>query len=89
MERSERRKRRGAAQAKGGKPPMSRASSIVPLEIVERHIFVTRGQKVMIDADLARFYSVETKALNRVVKRNTTRFPADFMFQLTAVEAKT
>jgi hypothetical protein len=47
---------------------------------------MVRGQKVMLDADLARLYCVETKALNRAVQRNRDRFPADFMFQLTGEE---
>jgi len=47
-----------------------------------------RGQKVMVDADLAQLYGVETKALNRAVKRNIGRFPSDFMFQLTPGEAE-
>jgi ORF6N domain len=46
-----------------------------------------RGEKVMLDRDLARLYQVEVKVLNQAVKRNSSRFPADFMFQLTAVEA--
>jgi hypothetical protein len=45
-----------------------------------------RGEKVLLDADLAGLYGVETKALNRAVKRNAKRFPADFMFQLTSTE---
>lgn len=49
---------------------------------VARHIYDIRGQKVMLDADLATLYGVETKNLIRGVKRNITRFPADFMFQL-------
>jgi hypothetical protein len=53
---------------------------------VEQRILVIRGQKVMIDTDLAELYGVPTKALNQAVKRNTERFPADFMFQLTAEE---
>jgi hypothetical protein len=47
---------------------------------------VLRGQRVMLDADLARVYAVSTKRLNEQVKRNEARFPADFMFQLTAKE---
>ena len=54
-------------------------------EIVER-IFVIRGQKVMMDKDLAEMYGVEVKVLNQSVKRNLSRFPADFMFQLTQLE---
>jgi hypothetical protein len=53
---------------------------------IAQRIFVVRGHKVMLDADLARLYGVTTKRLNEQVKRNTKRFPADFMFQLTAVE---
>lgn len=53
---------------------------------VEQRIWVIRGQKVMIDADLAELHGVSTKALNQAVKRNAEHFPADFMFQLTAEE---
>src|ERR1700730_9806367 len=60
----------------------------VPVELVERRIYLIRGQKVMLDADLAELYQVETKTLNRQVKRNADRFPEDFMFQLTAEEAE-
>ncbi|MFN8628003.1 MAG: ORF6N domain-containing protein [Candidatus Binatia bacterium] len=49
-------------------------------------IFVIRGQKVMLDADLAVLYGVETRALNQAVRRNARRFPSDFMFQLTQEE---
>lgn len=51
-------------------------------------IHVIRRQRVMLDSDLALLYGVETKALNQAVGRNQTRFPADFMFQLTAEEAR-
>ncbi len=54
-------------------------------EIVER-IFIIRGQKVMMDKDLAEMYGVEVKVLNQSVKRNLSRFPVDFMFQLTQGE---
>jgi ORF6N domain len=54
---------------------------------IEHHIYVIRGQKVMLDADLAALYEVETKMLNRAVRRNPERFPEHFMFQLTAQEA--
>jgi hypothetical protein len=53
---------------------------------IEHQILVIRGQKVMIDADLAALYGVPTKALNQAVKRNAARFPSDFMFQLTEPE---
>ncbi len=57
-----------------------------PVEVVERKIYFIRGQKVMRDSDLAHLYQVQTKALNLAVKRNVTRFPDDFMFQLTKEE---
>ena len=60
--------------------------SLVPAERIERAILLIRGQKVMLDADLAHLYGVTTKALNQVVKRNPDRFPADFMFRLTKQE---
>ena len=53
---------------------------------IEKSIFFIRGLKVMPDADLAELYQVSTKVLNRAVKRNEDRFPADFMFQLTPEE---
>ena len=59
----------------------------LPIEHVEQRILLLRGQKVMLDKDLAELYEVETKILNRAVKRNRDRFPGDFMFQLTAEEA--
>ena len=55
-------------------------------EQVERNILLIRGHRVMLDADLSKLYGVPTKSLNQAVKRNTTRFPADFMFQLTPAE---
>ena len=60
--------------------------SIVPLENIESRIFLIRGHKVMIDADLANIYGVTTKRLNEQIKRNRDRFPEDFMFQLTKEE---
>ena len=62
------------------------ASLPVPLELIERRIYVIRGQKVMLDADLAELYQVPTKAFNQAVKRNLDRFPEDFMFRVTAGE---
>jgi phage regulator Rha-like protein len=56
--------------------------SIVPIELIERKIYFIRGQKVMLDSDLAELYGVPTKALLQAVKRNIKRFPADFMFPL-------
>jgi len=61
---------------------------IIPEEVIENRIFLIRGKKVMFDRDLARLYGVETGHLNRAVKRNTDRFPEDFMFQLTKEELK-
>lgn len=58
--------------------------SIVPLEIIEKKILLIRGQKVMIDSDLAGLYGVQTKVLVQAVKRNINRFPPDFMFQMSA-----
>jgi uncharacterized protein YigA (DUF484 family) len=59
---------------------------IASVEQIESRIFVIRGQKVMLDADLAELYGVETKRLNEQVRRNSERFPEDFMFQLAADE---
>jgi len=64
------------------------AIEIVGLEAVESKIFLIRGQRVMIDRDLADLYDVETKNLNRQVKRNIERFSREFMFQLTKEEKK-
>ncbi len=57
--------------------------SIIPSERIERAILLIRGEKVILDADLAALYGVETKVLNQAVKRNIDRFPKDFMFRLT------
>ena len=53
---------------------------------IQNMIYTIRGQKVMLDSDLARLYEVETRVLNQAVKRNIERFPAHFMFQLTKEE---
>jgi phage regulator Rha-like protein len=63
-------------------------SIMVPEERVDRTIIVLRGQKVILDAELAVLYGVETRVLLQSVRRNIERFPADFMFQLTAEEAE-
>jgi len=55
---------------------------------IETHIFMIRGQKVMVDSDLADLYRVPTKVFNQAVKRNLKRFPKDFMFRLTAKEIR-
>lgn len=56
------------------------------LQTIQNKIYEIRGQKVMLDRDLAEMYGVETRALNQAVKRNAERFPEDFMFQLTVHE---
>jgi hypothetical protein len=61
-------------------------SEIIPIEEIQQRIFIIRGHRVMIDADLAVLYSVTTKRLNEQVKRNLKRFPSDFMFQLNEEE---
>jgi hypothetical protein len=66
---------------------MRRDDAVVPLAEIERHILTLRGQKVMLDGDLADLYGVPTKRLNEQVRRNLGRFPPDFMFQLSAEEA--
>jgi len=65
---------------------MTRASLAIAAVRVERKILLLRGERVMLDADLAALYGVPTKALIQAVKRNRARFPADFMFELTAEE---
>ena len=59
----------------------------VPVEMIERRIFLIRRQKVMLDSDLAELYQVSTGRLNERVRRNIKRFPEDFMFQLTRQES--
>jgi phage regulator Rha-like protein len=56
------------------------------LQVIQTKIYEVRGQKVMLDFDLAELYEVETKRLNEAVKRNTERFPERFMFRLTIIE---
>lgn len=58
------------------------------LQTIQNLIFEIRGQRVIIDRDLAMLYKVETKVLNQAVKRNLGRFPEDFMFQLTETETQ-
>src|SRR5271157_692422 len=62
--------------------------SLVPAERIEKAILLVRGHKVMLDSDLAELYGVTTFNLNKAVKRNRTRFPDDFLFQLTKEEAE-
>ena len=65
---------------------MTSKTSIIPAGGIERAILLIRGQKVMLDLNLATLYGVPTKAFNQAVKRNLNRFPKDFMFQLTGDE---
>jgi hypothetical protein len=65
---------------------MPKTQAIVPVEPIESRILLIRGQKVMLDSDLAGLYGVSTKRLNEQAKRNWDRFPTDFMFKLTAKE---
>ncbi len=67
---------------------MSKSIATVPGERIEQAIFLIRGERVMLDFDLAALYQVTTKALNQAVRRNRERFPEDFMFQLTREESK-
>jgi len=65
---------------------MINKTAIVPIETIKQAISLIRGQRVMIDSDLAELYGVSTKALNQAVKRNEQRFPPDFAFSLTREE---
>ncbi len=62
--------------------------ALIPVEIIEKKIYLIRGEKVMLDSDLAELYGAETFNLNKAVKRNIDRFPEDFMFQLSKEEAE-
>ena len=61
-------------------------TALIAIERIENAIYLIRGEKVMLDRDLARLYDVTTAALNQAVRRNRERFPKDFMFQPTAAE---
>ncbi len=65
---------------------MARLHSVIPVERIASRIYLIRGEKVMLDSDLAELYAVPTSALNQQVKRNLDRFPDDFAFRLTAEE---
>jgi phage regulator Rha-like protein len=65
---------------------MVASQSIIPVERIASRIYLIRGEKVMLDADLAELYGVETRTLVQAVKRNIDRFPPDFMFQLSEKE---
>jgi len=66
----------------------SKTNLIVPEETIQTKILLIRGKKVMLDNDLAKLYGVPTKSLNLAVKRNSPRFPDDFMFRITSEEEK-
>ena len=65
---------------------MAKAQSVIPVERIASRIYLIRGEKVMLDSDLAELYEVSTAALNQQVKRNVDRFPEDFAFRLTVEE---
>ena len=67
---------------------MKKTHAVVLRDVIERRIYLLRGEKVMLSTDLAQLYQVAPRALVQSVKRNTERFPADFMFQLTSEEFK-
>ena len=62
------------------------SSKIVPIEVIQSKILLIRGEKVLLDRDLAELYGVETKQLKRAVRRNIKRFPKDFLFELDKEE---
>lgn len=64
----------------------NRMSTVIPIEQISGKILLVRGQKVLLDRDLAELYGVETKTLKRAVRRNVERFSADFLFELTKKE---
>ena len=68
---------------------MNQTKSALPVEQIQNRIFTIRSSNVMLSPDLAQLYGVEAKVLNQAVKRNTERFPPDFMFQLTPEEFET
>src|SRR5258708_15475077 len=68
--------------------PKSRRSPTVPLDQIGQSILIFRGQRVLLDAELASLYGVTTKRLNEQVKRNIERFPADFLFRLNRAETE-
>lgn len=67
---------------------MAKSRTTIPTERIDRAIFFVRGEKVMLDRDLARLYDVSTSVFNQAVKRHKERFPEDFMFRLTTDEAR-
>ena len=75
-------------KARGSSENREQMESLVPIELIEKRIYLIRGQKVMLDRDLAELYGVETRVLNQAVRRNIDRFPPDFMFFLTREEIR-
>ena len=65
---------------------MNDSANLIPSEIIEKRIFLLRGQKVMLSVHLAKLYQIEPRVLTQAVKRNIERFPGDFMFQLSKEE---
>jgi hypothetical protein len=76
----------GEAEKEMKETAMGGEQSVVPVQRIERTIYLIRGQKVILDKDLAMLYQVSTKNLNKAVSRNLARFPEDFMFQLSKEE---
>jgi hypothetical protein len=74
------------AKVKPTVPKANESTELVPIERVERSILLIRGQRVLLDVDLATVYGVAVKRLNEAVQRNLDRFPGDFMFRLTRQE---
>lgn len=75
--------KRGTTRQTMGK---ARGGAAVPIERITHSILILRGRRVLLDSDLAALYGVTTKRFNEQVRRNLERFPADFMFQITAAE---
>src|SRR4029453_15022128 len=75
-------------EVESGRHVVRSKKAILPTDHIETLIQVMRGQRVIIDEDLARIYGVPTKALNQAIKRNLDRFPPDFLFQLNLKEAE-
>ncbi len=78
----------GRGPARGGEGAATKASALVPAERIAGRIFVLRGEKVLLDEDLAALYGVSTSRLNEQVRRNFARFPRDFLFKLTNHEVR-
>ncbi len=74
--------------SKQPKPPIGEDLAL-PFQVIERRIYLVRGHKVMLDADLAELYQVPTKVLKQSVRRHQQRFPDDCIFQLTEGKRKT